>query len=228
MPNKITNPLRFDPGNLQTPFGIFEMAIRQYLGVHMATVQPVSVTSVRNGGQFVSVKPLLTRYDTGGREIPITDADIIPNVPVVQPFGKNGHLQIAPSVGDQGIIIACAYDVSQYKQAHNQTPVGSNRQFSWSDGFFLPLDFQPTGDGVAIQNGNSKIDLSPDTISMSSAQVDIQADTTITGNVDLGGTGGMPVARTGDQIQIIFPTPPVPNVPYVGTITGGSATVKAA
>ena len=63
---------------------------------------------------------------------------------------------------------------------------------------------------------------------MSSAQVDIQADTTITGNVDLGGTGGMPVARTGDQIQIIFPTPPVPNVPYVGTITGGSATVKAA
>ena len=181
-----------------TPFGIFQLAISQYLGGRLAVLQPVEIVST--DGKFATVKPMLAHYDTTGNEIPITDADNIPNVPIVHPFGANGQFQFKPAAGDKGLLIACNWDTTRYKQSHGQTTVASNRQFNWSDGFFIPVDFQAAPTGALIKNGSSSIALEKNEINVETgtlnakAKTNITGDTTITGNVTI--TGNITVSGT--------------------------------
>lgn len=178
-------PANYRPSDLDSPFGIFQAFVSQYLGGRLAVLQPVQIVST--DGQFATVRPLIAHYDTLGQPIPITDADNIPNIPVVQPFGANGQFQFKPEPGDKGLLIACNWDTSKYKQTHGQTTVGSGRQFNWSDGFFLPVDFSAAPTGALIKNGSSSIAVEKDEVNVQTGTMKITGDVIITGNITLTG-----------------------------------------
>lgn len=216
-------PVNYRPSDLNSPFGIFQAFVSQYLGARLAMLQPVEIIST--DGQFATVRPLLAHYDTTGVQIPITDADNIPNIPVVQPFGANGQIKFQPSVGDLGLLIACNWDTSKYKQTHSATTVGSNRQFNWSDGFFLPVDFSAAPVGTLIQNGNSAIQLDKDAINITTGETNINAPTTITGdvvingNITISGTVTASGEITGNNIALSTHTHLVPAAKALDTTT---------
>lgn len=180
------NPVSYRPSDLDSPFGIFQAFVSQYLGGRLAVLQPVQIVST--DGQFATVQPLIAHYDTSGQPIQITSADNIPNIPVVQPFGANGQFQFKPEPGDKGLLIACNWDTSKYKQTHGATTVGSNRQFNWSDGFFLPVDFSAAPTGALIKNGGSSIAVEKDAVDIKTGTMTITGDVVITGNITLTGS----------------------------------------
>lgn len=201
-------PVNYRQSDLATPFGIFQAAISQYLGGRLALLQPVEILST--DGTFANVKPLIAHYDTLGQPIPITDEDIIPNIPVVQPFGANGQFQFKPQAGDKGLLIACNWDVTKYKESHAQTTVASNRQFNWSDGFFIPVDFQAAPTGALIKNGSSEIALEKNEINIKTGTTNITGDVTITGNVTITGSITATDEITGKGIALSTHTHLVP------------------
>lgn len=179
-------PIGINPATLSTPFGIFDQALRQYFGSRLAVLQPVEVVTVN--GSFANVRPVIAHFDTDGNPITITDNDIIPNVPIVQPFTSNGRLQLKVAPGDKGLLFGGNWDISKYKQSHSATTVASGRQFSWSDGFFMPVDFQSLPDGVLLQSGASKVDIVDGEINITTTTLKINANVEITGNVTATGT----------------------------------------
>lgn len=191
-------PLGVNPAALTTPFGIFDLMLRQYFGSRLAVMQPVEIVSVN--GTFANVRPIIARFDTNGQKINITDKDIIPNIPIVQPFAANGTVRIKVAPGDKGLLFAGNFDTSNYKKDHASTTVGSARQFNWSDGFFMPVDFQALPEGVLIQSGASEIKAKDGEVSITTSKLKITADVEISGNVDITGnttaTGNVDV--TGD------------------------------
>ena len=195
-------PIGINPADMSTPFGIFDLMLRQYFNSRLAVMQPVEIVSVN--GTFASVRPVLAQFDTNGKKINITDKDIIPNVPIVQPFATGGTVRIKVGPGDKGLLFAGNFDTSNYKQSHASTTVGSGRQFSWSDGFFMPVDFQSLPEGVLIQSGASEIKAKDGEVSITTSKLKITADVEITGNItatgDMDVTGNMDV--TGDVTAV--------------------------
>ncbi|MCM1223660.1 MAG: hypothetical protein NC548_55345 [Lachnospiraceae bacterium] len=191
------NPLGYNPADAQTIGGIFDLFMRQFLGARLAMMQPVVVVSV--DGAFADVRPVLTRFDTRGQPLPITDDQIIHNVPICQPYGARGKLQFQTSPGDHGLLFACNWDASNYKASHTQSTVGSARQFNWSDGFFLPVDFQTIPDGILISDGAS-IAINPDGITATAPTFTINGDVVITGTVNIDGaiTANSTITATGE------------------------------
>lgn len=226
-------PVNYRQSDLATPFGIFQSAISQYLGGRLALLQPVEIVST--DGTYATVKPLIAHFDTVGKAIPITDADNIPNVPIVQPFGANGQFQFKPQAGDKGLLIACNWDTTNYKSTHGQTTVASNRQFNWSDGFFVPVDFQAAPTGALIKNGNSSIALEKDEINVNTGTLNatattkitgattITGDVTITGNITVTGNVTASANITGLAIEGATVKETTTNV-SLGTHTHGSPT----
>lgn len=183
--SKNYKPLGVNPAALSTPFGIFDLMLRQYFGSRLAVMQPVEVVAV--SGTFANVRPVLAQFDTNGQKINITDNDIIPNIPIVQPFAANGTVRIKVAPGDKGLLFAGNFDTTNYKQSHGATTVGSARQFNWSDGFFMPVDFQALPEGVLIKSGASEIKAKDGEISITTSKLKITADVEITGNVEITG-----------------------------------------
>lgn len=220
-------PVNYRQSDLATPFGIFQSAISQYLGGRLALLQPVEIVST--DGTYATVKPLIAHFDTVGKAIPITDADNIPNVPIVQPFGANGQFQFKPQAGDKGLLIACNWDTTNYKNTHGQTTVASNRQFNWSDGFFVPVDFQAAPTGALIKNGNSSIALEKNEINVNTgtlnatAKTNITGATTITGDVTITGNITVTGNITGTAVSGATVKETTTNV-SLGTHTHGSPT----
>lgn len=222
-------PINYRPSDLNSPFGIFQAFVSQYLGSRLALLQPVEIVST--DGQFATVRPLLAHFDTTGQKIPITAADNISNIPIVQPFGGNGQIKFEPSVGDKGLLIACNWDISAYKKTHAQTTVASSRQFNWSDGFFLPVDFSAAPVGTLIQNGASSVQLDKNEINISTGTTNLSSDLVITGNITVNGTITATGEVTGNNIKlsthmhgtpqanavVTQPVPPQSTAPIAGT-----------
>jgi len=206
-------PISYNPADGQTLPGIFDLFMRQYLGGRLGVMQPVQVVSV--SGKFADVKPLIAKYNTLGQQIPITDGDIIPNVPVCQPYGANGRFQFQVAPGDQGLLIACNWDVSKYKVAHTAAPVGSRRMFNWSDGFFIPLDFQDMPDGLLIDNGSS-IAVKPDGITATTQTFTIEGNVVVNGNITCSGDTTVSGEVTGKNVKL---STHMHLVPTAGTVT---------
>lgn len=178
-------PFNYRQSELASPFGIFQAAVSQYLGGRLAVLQPVEIVST--DGTYATVKPMLAHYDTLGQKIPIDSNSYIPNIPIVQPFGANGQFQFKPQAGDKGLLIACNWDTTRYKADHGETTVASNRQFNWSDGFFIPVDFQVAPTGALIKNGGSEIALEKNEINAKTGTMNLTATTNVTGDVTITG-----------------------------------------
>ena len=126
-------------------------------------------------------------------------------------------------------------DTSNYKSKHGQTTVASNRQFNWSDGFFVPVDFQEAPTGALIKNGNSSIALEKDEININTGTLNatattnitgattITGDVTITGNITVTGNVTASANITGLAIKGATVKETTTNV-SLGTHTHGSPT----
>lgn len=230
--SKTFKPLGINPADMTTPFGIFDLMLRQYFNSRLAVMQPVEVVAVN--GTFANVRPVIARFDTTGAVINITDQDIIPNVPIVQPFAANGTVRIKVAPGDKGLLFAGNFDTSKYKQEHAKTTVGSARQFNWSDGFFMPVDFQSLPEGVLIQSGASEIKAKDGEISVTTTKLKITADVEITGNVEITGdttttgnvdvTGDITATGTITGTQVMAGTIPLTTHKHSGVSSGSSKT----
>ena len=206
-------------GSWQTGYNALLQIIETYLQKYLCTAQPMQVMSYSNG--CVSLKPVLGMKTINDEDIPITDDDILYNVPVIKLKANGWSVDFSCSEGDFGLLIANKYDISNYKEngSHAIKGVYSPRMFSYSDGFFLPLDFNTSNEaGLKISKGNTSLQftensatLTATTVNVSATTANIEAD-----SVNLGGEGGQPVARVGDSVDI-----------NTGKITTGSSKVKA-
>ena len=222
-------PVGVNPAALTTPFGIFDLMLRQYFGSRLAVMQPVEIVSVN--GAFANVRPVIARFDTNGQKINITDKDVIPNIPIVQPFAASGTVRIKVGPGDKGLLFAGNFDTSNYKKDHASTTVGSARQFNWSDGFFMPVDFQALPDGVLIQSGASEITVKDGEVSITTSKLKITADVEISGNVDITGnvdvTGDVTATGNVTGAEVIGGVIPISLSTHIhtgGTISGKTGT----
>lgn len=200
------------------------LAINEYIKGYMRGIDtciPVEVVSIPKNLQgqpntaFVNVKPLLQNTTTDGEVLPITDKDLYYNIPMMTLRGNNCSVEFLASVGDKGLLIASKRGITKYKEVKRVCPA-SLRSFSFSDGFFLPLDFVQKQDGVRITNGTTSIVLMPESIDITTKTINVNAETAnITSTaINLGGEGGVGIARIGDSVEN-------------GKIITGSTVVKA-
>lgn len=204
-------------GALDNDYSALLTIIQSFLSLYVMTCQPVKVVSSKDG--FVNLQPVLRKTTTTGENIPITDNDIIYNVPLLK-FSANGwKINFKAKAGDMGLLICSKYDISNYKKDHKESQVGSARVFSLSDGFYLPLDWNISDDeGFVISKDNTILTLTTSGVKIQGGTVDIEALTANVNasSVNLGGSGGLGVARIGDSVDL-----------STGKIITGSSIVKA-
>ena len=189
-------------------FSAIQHILSSFAANNIDTVIPVIVTKV-NGGK-VNVKPLIALRNVTGETIEITNNNTYYNVPVLQMIGKNFSFTVEPSIDDKGLLLACKYDLTKYKKEHKETVTTNNKQFSFSSGFYLPLDFGNEVKGVNLSFKDTSLTIKDDSVKIKASKVELEADT-----VNIAG-GGAGVARIGDTVDV-----------NKGIITGGSSKVFA-
>lgn len=189
-------------------FSAIQHILSSFAANNIDTVIPVIVTKV-NGGK-VNVKPLIALRNVTGETIEITNNNTYYNVPVLQMIGKNFSFTVEPSVDDKGLLLACKYDLTKYKEDHKQTVTTNNKQFSFTSGFYLPLDFGNEVKGVNLSFKDTSLTIKDDSVKIKASKVELEADT-----VNIAG-GGAGIARIGDTVDV-----------NNGIITGGSSKVFA-
>ena len=153
----------------------------KFIKGYVNTVQPVEITAVNDDGT-VNVKPLLVNKSTSGKVLEITEDDYINNIPVLMLYGNNIELSFGVSVGNQGLLIAGQYDITNYKKTKSVSEKTLTRNYSYSDGFYLPMTLTgKNGQVIKLKVGSSSITIKND-------GVDIVGDTNITGNVNITGS----------------------------------------
>lgn len=218
------NAPNFNPGALTDFYTAVQQAISDYLMNYVATCIPVEVVAVnKENNQFVTVKPVLQSMEMNGQILPITEQNYYTNIPMMTMFGNSCEISFNVSPGDKGLLIACKFDIGNYKQTQTTATKPSRRRFSFSDGFFLPLNFQQKSEGVIVRNGETVLNLLPESITMTTKTVEVNADTaTVNAQaVQLGGAGGEAIARVGDSVEVNVTSGSSAGT-WSGTITSGS------
>lgn len=233
---QMKNIPQFNPADISSEYALLNAIIKDYLAKNLATVQPVQVIKVYEDNSFVDVAPLIEVEDTSGNLLAIGAEDTIYSIPIIQHFGNNCQITIAPGVGDVGFLLASKYDLSIYKKTKEKAAAGSYRQFDWANGVFLPLTFNQAGSGVILRNNQTQIDLQDgqinitgDTLVINCKTAEVNAETSATVNspaVNLGGEGGLGVARLGDAVEVNVTSGSSAGT-WSGTITAASSIVKA-
>lgn len=218
--SKIENSIpTLNLGALNNDFSAIMQILETYLGLYVTTCIPVIVEDYKNGK--VDLKPVLIKKTIDGNEIKITDDDIIHNVPMMKIKANGWKLNFIAKKGDYGLLICSKFDITNYIDKHEPAPVGSNRTFSLSDGFYLPLDWDNEEDesGFVISKGNTELTLGENEVTIKGTTVNVNADIANinSGSVNLGMGVGQGVARIGDEVDL-----------QTGKIITGSAFVKAA
>lgn len=244
------NAPSFNPGALSDFYAAVQQAIADYLGDYVSTCIPVEVVSIpvdtetgEPNNQLVNVQPVLQNTMMNGTVLPITSNDTYYNIPMMTLFGNQCEISFQVSPGDKGLLIASKYDISNYKNIHAATDKPTLRTFSFSDGFFLPLDFQQKQNGIILRNGETVLNILPESITINTKSIDVTAQTatvkaeetvtietqtaTITAQaVNLGGEAGVGIARIGDQVSVDVQAGSSAGT-WTGTITSGSTVSKS-
>ena len=182
---------------------------------------PCKITAVNSDG---TVDVLVFRNDN------VPDC-VFPNVPVKHIETSRAYVFLGLSVGDRGVIRFFDRSVEEYKKG-NENETGDPRLHSFSDGLF-EIGFVPTSEAYSFptdktleignKNGSFKVSFGSDGEIIIETQKDISItclNASITADkIDLGGVGGLPIARHGDQVmagQVV-----------VGTINASSTKVSS-
>lgn len=219
------NTINGNKGAFVDPIAGFMTLMDRYLRNYVNTVQPVEVTGVNDDGT-VNVKSLLRSKTTNGQTL---EPSVIYNIPVLSLKGNNCSLMFDVSEGNQGILIAGQYDITEYKKNKSVSDKPTSRTYSYSDGFYLPMTLTDKQDNkITITYGGSSIEVADSGITINgSSSVDI---TTTTANitadtVNLAG-GGNGVARVGDKVEVEITSGSSAGT-WEGTIKEGSEKVLA-
>ncbi|MCH5202385.1 MAG: hypothetical protein J1F17_04175 [Oscillospiraceae bacterium] len=218
-----TRTPNFNPGAISNDFAAIQEIIKQYLNDYLFTCTFVKVVGVGENSQFVNVQPVIQNVATNGEIIPLSDGDIIYNVPMLTMYGDNCEISLNAAIGDLGLIIACRQDISKFKQTKQAASIGSRRMFSFSDGVYLPLSFNARQPGVIVKNGDSVLHILPESITMTTKTVTVNSDTATVnaGTVNLGGEGGKGIARIDDTVEVNVTSGSSAGT-WTGKITSGS------
>lgn len=182
---------------------------------------PCKITAVNSDG---TVDVLVFRNDN------IPDC-VFPNVPVRHIETSRAYVFLGLKVGDRGVIRFFDRSVEEYKKG-NEDETGDPRLHSFSDGLF-EVGFLPTTESYSFpldktveignKNGSFKVSFAEDggisietqkNLSITCKNASITAD-----KVDLGGIGGVAIARHGDQV--------VSGGTVIGTINASSVKVSS-
>lgn len=224
------NAPSFNPGALSDFYTAIQQCIADYMSNYVSTCIPVEVVSIpadsetgEANNQLVNVQPVLQNTMMNGDILPITSNDIYYNIPMMTMFGNQCEISFEVTPGDKGLLIASKYDISNYKTEHVATDKPTLRTFSFSDGFFLPLDFQNKQAGVILKNGESVLNILPESVTINTKAVQVTAETaTVTASaVALGGEGGSAVSRVGDTVEVEVTSGSSAGM-WSGKITSGS------
>lgn len=137
-----SNTPNYNPSSSSDIFTAFRQIIKTYLSDFVFTADPVKVVEVGADG-YLTVRPVIQQETTSGETLSFSSDDDICNVRPLYFLGGGTELSFEAAAGDYGLLIACKSDVAKYASAHTEA-VGGLRQFSLSNGFFLPIDFFPT------------------------------------------------------------------------------------
>ena len=111
----------YNPAELQTDTGVLQLFLRQYLNSFLGTVQPVEVAAVSEDNAFVDVLPLIRQINTQNEEIPITADNTLYKIPVMKFEGNGCKITYKPAAGDIGLLIACKFDITNFKNTKAQS-----------------------------------------------------------------------------------------------------------
>ncbi len=225
----MTNIPNLNIGSFSSFYSQMTNAIKQYINSYVNTCIParvVAVKAVQNDIQLIDVKPVLKNVTTLGEELEITG--VYHNIPLMTFNGNGCDIKFNVNVGDFGLLIASKYDISGIKTGANEAKIGSERTFSFSDGFFIPLFFNSKGEGIIISNKDTVLQLLPESVNITTKTITVNAEnaTVNAQAVNLGGDGGQEVARKGDSVQVVVESGSSAGT-WNGTITGGSGVVKS-
>jgi hypothetical protein len=183
--------------------------LADYLRRTMENSLPCKVVAVSDDRKTVTVQPLIKIVTTDGTA---TSRANISGVPVFTNGSSNWLISFPISVGDIGWLDACDRDISIFLQSYKDSAPATKRKHSFSDARFVP-DIMTNysisaedSDAMVIQSadGSVKISLNESRIKMVAPSIEIEGDTTITGNVATTGTltnNGIYVGSTHTHAQ---------------------------
>ena len=183
---------QLSPTTMGSEFNSRVFMVQQILS-KIATSMPVIVKAVDTVAMTVDVQPMVSQVTGLGNTV---EHGTIFGLPYVQYQGGGSALLIDPVVGDIGLGVFCSHDISAVKTNKAVAPPGSLRRFSWSDGVYIggflnsaPVNYIRISDaGIEIVHPTKTTVTSP-TIKFD-GNVEVTGDALISGNVNLGGTGG--------------------------------------
>lgn len=104
----------------------------------MATATVGLVKAVRPGGiggaSFVDLQPMVAQMDGAGN---VVAHGVINNIPVFRLQSGGNAVVIDPAVGDIGIVVFAARDISAVKTSRAPAQPGSARRFDMADGLYI-------------------------------------------------------------------------------------------
>lgn len=186
-------------------FNNIAFAIQQALS-KMQTATLVRIEKCTNNGGltpvgFVDVTPLVSQIDGQGTPTPHVT---IYNIPYFRLQGGANAIIIDPEPGDIGLCVFASRDISKVKSTKKQSPPGSFRKYSFSDGMYLGgmLNGTPTqyvqfsSAGIRIHSPTLvKLDAPDIQLSAQTVEIDASVSTTLTtpnfiinGNTQMNGT----------------------------------------
>lgn len=190
----MNNILRNNPATLDDVWLAFTEVVENYARDNIATVDIVEVTEVKD--RQVSVKPLLYNTTTAGEKIPITQADIIHNVPVMMLGASGMQINFKLSPGDRGLLLACKYDIANYKREGKEAQIASKRIFNFASSVFIPVNITSPASEIVLKNANTSINVGAGVVAISGA-VNITGDLNVSGKV----TAGADVVASGISLK---------------------------
>ena len=189
------------------------------------TVEVVKVQNVDEQSKTIVVSPIVQSANANGNPIPESP---IYNIKYIQwQYGKN-MIKSAPAVGDVGIIVVSKKDISSIESGL----VGSFREFSLSDGIYIGglygFNAEPenvieftSDNGISITTTKNLTVNATKDVTINGVNVTVNASAkadVIAPQVNLGGSGGVPVAKDGDPVMA--------GSAVIGTIKASGTVVK--
>lgn len=142
------------------------------------TALPARVLAVDTSASTVTVQPIPADYLSGV----VSALPQIPDVPVCWPRAGDAVITLPLATGDYVLLLFAARALARYRDDGSEGDPQSLRTHSLSDCVALPMGLWPDGDAVAMDAS------------------DVVINRPSGGTVQLGGTGGLAVARDGDIV----------------------------
>ena len=170
---------------------------------NITTTYPAKIISVSN--LRATVQPIINNVGAG-QESP--DPFPVYDVPIAQLVGGNAGIIIEYKPNDVVMCGVIQRDISSIKQNWQQANPVSNRIMNYADSIILfklsntlPTTYvKITNDGIVIHSEHN-VNVSCTNAQVNASSVTINGDTTINGQVTLGGSGGASVITMNSVIK---------------------------